>query len=335
MSEGSDFQQTALSKDKIAAPRSNPFNNTISPAQIVQNTNFSDIFPFEFKANESLFLLSNAAVNEQKAITAMYTKAEVEKKPIQLILDSKSAKSIITYQLIQQLQKTVNRPVQIVIVTTDDIKKTPSAIQLKYFDNNGQEIKPEKAHKIDAKYDLRYPGKNTLVFQPKILTKINLRIAFEIPPEAIIQIAFQSSLASKKINVREEGVIDARYIGDITVMLQNKTKKPFKIEHAEKIAQAIYLLLINILDLQLVKNKEQLRKNERGTQVFGAILSQLDKNGQKQVIAYASRTLKPTKLKYGSTELKATTIIWAIKHFQQYLKNRKKFDIIIDNIGLK
>ncbi|KAG9307005.1 hypothetical protein G9A89_003056 [Geosiphon pyriformis] len=28
-------------------------------------------------------------------------------------------------------------------------------------------------------------------------------------------------------------------------------------------------------------------------------------------------------------------VIWALKHFQQYLKNRKEFNIITDNIGLK
>ncbi|KAG9302881.1 hypothetical protein G9A89_022297 [Geosiphon pyriformis] len=110
---------------KFAAPTSNPFNNTILPTQIAQNANFSDIFPFEFEANELPFLLSNAVVNKQKAITAMYTEATVERKPIQLILDNGSAGSIITYQLIQQLQRTVDRPAQTVIVIADDMKKTP------------------------------------------------------------------------------------------------------------------------------------------------------------------------------------------------------------------
>ncbi|KAG9298257.1 hypothetical protein G9A89_002745 [Geosiphon pyriformis] len=40
-------------------------------------------------------------------------------------------------------------------------------IQLKYFENNGQGIKPKKAHKIDVEYDLRYSGKDILVLQPK------------------------------------------------------------------------------------------------------------------------------------------------------------------------
>ncbi|KAG9288697.1 hypothetical protein G9A89_004316 [Geosiphon pyriformis] len=64
--------------------------------------------------------------------------------------------------------------------------KNQLALQLKYFNNNGQEIKPEKAHNIDAEYDLQYPGKNILVLQPKSLTKINFRIALKIPPKAMI-----------------------------------------------------------------------------------------------------------------------------------------------------
>ncbi|KAG9300081.1 hypothetical protein G9A89_018358 [Geosiphon pyriformis] len=103
MSEGSDFQQTALSEDKVAAPKSNSSNNTILSAQIAQNANLSDIFPFEFEANKLPFLLSNAAINKQKAITAMYTEAT----------------------LMQQLQRTVNRPAQTVIVIANDMKKTP------------------------------------------------------------------------------------------------------------------------------------------------------------------------------------------------------------------
>ncbi|KAG9287162.1 hypothetical protein G9A89_003010 [Geosiphon pyriformis] len=113
--------------------------------------------------------------------------------------------------------------------------KNQLALQFKYFDNNGQEIKPKKAHEIDAEYDLQYLRKNTLVLQPKSLTKINLKITIEILPGAMVQIASQLSLASKKINIRR-GIIDAEYTEDITIMLQNKIDKLFKIEHIEKIA---------------------------------------------------------------------------------------------------
>ncbi|KAG9301443.1 hypothetical protein G9A89_018115 [Geosiphon pyriformis] len=73
---------------------------TIPEESDFQQPAFSEnIFSFEFEANESPFLLSNAAANEQKAITVMYTEAT--------------------------LQITVNRPAQTVIVTADSIKKTP------------------------------------------------------------------------------------------------------------------------------------------------------------------------------------------------------------------
>ncbi|KAG9293526.1 hypothetical protein G9A89_005529 [Geosiphon pyriformis] len=125
MTKESNFQQTALSENEAAVPRTNPSNHIILPVQIAQNANHSDIFPFEFEANESPFLLNNATANKQKAITAMYIEATIEEKPIRLILDSGSTRSIITYQLIQQLQKTVDKPAQTVIVTADSIKKTP------------------------------------------------------------------------------------------------------------------------------------------------------------------------------------------------------------------
>ncbi|KAG9301263.1 hypothetical protein G9A89_012646 [Geosiphon pyriformis] len=71
-------------------------------ARIAENANLLDIFPFEFEANELPFLLSNAVANKQKAITAMYTEAEIEGKPICLILDT-----------------------QTIVVTADGMKKTP------------------------------------------------------------------------------------------------------------------------------------------------------------------------------------------------------------------
>ncbi|KAG9306173.1 hypothetical protein G9A89_016077 [Geosiphon pyriformis] len=150
------------------------------------------------------------------------------------------------------------------------LTKNQSALQLKYFNNNDQKIKPKKAYNIDAEYNLQYSGKDILVGEPKSLTKINLKIALEIPLGAMVQIASRLSLASKKINVRGE-IIDAEYTGNITIILQNEINKLFKIKHAEKIVQAIYLLLINISGLQSVNNKKQLEKSERRIQDFGSI----------------------------------------------------------------
>ncbi|KAG9292462.1 hypothetical protein G9A89_002946 [Geosiphon pyriformis] len=125
--EEQDFHYTVSLEGKTTAQQQNSSYTptTIPPARIAENANLSDIFPFEFEANESPFLLSNAAANEQKAITAMYTEAEVKGKTIRLILNSGSAGSIITYQLMQQLKRNVNQPAQTVIVTADGMKKTP------------------------------------------------------------------------------------------------------------------------------------------------------------------------------------------------------------------
>ncbi|KAG9294996.1 hypothetical protein G9A89_017790 [Geosiphon pyriformis] len=101
MSEEQNFHHTALSKGRATAQQQNSFYNhtIIPPARIAENANLSDIFPFEFKANESPFLLSNAAANEQKTITAMYTEAEVEEKTICLILDNGSTGNWETQKL--------------------------------------------------------------------------------------------------------------------------------------------------------------------------------------------------------------------------------------------
>ncbi|KAG9295624.1 hypothetical protein G9A89_005317 [Geosiphon pyriformis] len=126
MPEKQNFHHTALSEGRAAAQQQNSsyIPTTIPPIRIAENANLSDIFLFKFKANESPFLLSNAAANKQKAITAMYTEAEVEEKPICLILNSGFAESIITYQLMQQLKRNIDQPAQTIIVTADGMKKT-------------------------------------------------------------------------------------------------------------------------------------------------------------------------------------------------------------------
>ncbi|KAG9284822.1 hypothetical protein G9A89_003745 [Geosiphon pyriformis] len=99
-----------------------------------------------------------------------------------IFLSSKNDQKEIKFGKPETKEETATTPIY--------LTENQSAIQLKYFDNNEQRIKPEKAHEIDAGYNLKYSGKDTLVLQPKSLTKINLKIALEILPEAMIQIAF-------------------------------------------------------------------------------------------------------------------------------------------------
>ena len=52
---------------------------------------------------------------------------------------------------------------------------------------------------------------------------------------------------------------------------------------------------------------------------LGAVLSQEQDDGTMRPIAYASRTLQPHERNYGSTELEALGVVWAVRHFRQYL----------------
>ncbi|KAG9306180.1 hypothetical protein G9A89_016084 [Geosiphon pyriformis] len=85
-------------------PESNQqlLTNMIPPATISNDKSLAVIFPFKLKETTPVLLFSRAAL-EKKPITAIYTDARVDGHPIKLILDSESANSIITRQLIDQL----------------------------------------------------------------------------------------------------------------------------------------------------------------------------------------------------------------------------------------
>ena len=52
---------------------------------------------------------------------------------------------------------------------------------------------------------------------------------------------------------------------------------------------------------------------------FGVVLSQEQSDGTTQPLAYASRSFQPHKCNYAATEMEALGVVWAVKHFRQYL----------------
>ena len=66
---------------------------------------------------------------------------------------------------------------------------------------------------------------------------------------------------------------------------------------------------------------------------IGAILSQIQ-NGQEVVIAYQSRHLKPSEVKYATIEKEALAVIYAIKRFKHYLIDNE-FLVISDHRPLQ
>ncbi|KAG9292720.1 hypothetical protein G9A89_008308 [Geosiphon pyriformis] len=77
--------------------------NNIPPAIITNNELLTAIFPFELEKTTSVPLFSGAAF-DTKPITAMYTNTKVDGHALKLILDSGLAGSIITKQLMDQLE---------------------------------------------------------------------------------------------------------------------------------------------------------------------------------------------------------------------------------------
>ncbi|KAG9305813.1 hypothetical protein G9A89_001102 [Geosiphon pyriformis] len=127
---------------------------------------------------------------------------------------------------------------------------------------------PECVHNTDAKFDMRYSGKDAIKLEPYLCTCIDLKIALEIPATTIVQLASRNSLAKKEINIRG-GIINAEYVGNIIAMLQNDSEKAYIIEPNERIAQAIFLSLVKIAQLVSVRNRKELKITAREIQGFG------------------------------------------------------------------
>ena len=65
-----------------------------------------------------------------------------------------------------------------------------------------------------------------------------------------------------------------------------------------------------------------------------AVLSQTQKDGSTRPIAFASNTFQSSEVNYVITELEALAVVWAVKHFRQYLYGHK-CQVITDHEVLK
>ncbi|KAG9296692.1 hypothetical protein G9A89_001324 [Geosiphon pyriformis] len=123
--------------------------------------------------------------------------------------------------------------------------------ELKWFSNNNEGIMPEHVHDTDAGFDLKYSEKDTIKLKPYLHTYIDLKVALKIPTTTIVQLASRSR--------------------NIIAMLQNDSEKTYIIDPNEKIAQAIFLLLVKVAQLVSVENRKELRITARGIQEFRSI----------------------------------------------------------------
>ncbi|KAG9298981.1 hypothetical protein G9A89_020294 [Geosiphon pyriformis] len=93
--------EDASTNDLETTPKKS-INNNIPPATVTNNELLAAIFSFDFETPTTTLLFSKIILNT-KLITVMYTDAKIDNHFIKLILDSGSADSIITRQLMDQL----------------------------------------------------------------------------------------------------------------------------------------------------------------------------------------------------------------------------------------
>ncbi|KAG9298563.1 hypothetical protein G9A89_018922 [Geosiphon pyriformis] len=125
--EDQGFDKSTLVEEGDIEQISQPSKQTksnIPPATITEDTTLAAIFPFDINNLNTHSLFSGAAINQDKPIMALYTDARVGGIDIKLILDSRSAGSIITKQLIDQLGRQVDHATTARIITMDGNTKT-------------------------------------------------------------------------------------------------------------------------------------------------------------------------------------------------------------------
>ncbi|KAG9288314.1 hypothetical protein G9A89_021345 [Geosiphon pyriformis] len=174
-------------------------------------------------------------------------------------------------------------------------------INIQYFNNGHLEIIPKKAYLTDTGFNLCYLEDQSTMLPPRSITKIDLKIAVEIPPE-----------------------------------IMNNLEKPYTIESKEKIVQAIFLPLVKIGKFVPVKNHEELSQTTRGTFGFRSTEKGIEANFT-ETIEEKGKVIKTeqsiTFLPYGKSEIRIKrTIKEKDLIFELYPETCQEFLIELTNL---
>lgn len=127
-------------------------------------------------------------------------------------------------------------------------------------------IRPTKAYKGDAGWDLYADCKEDITLEVGKRILISTGCAFAIPEGFYGRIADRSSVAWKSGCHVLAGVIDNSYRGEVKIVLLNLGTESFIIKHGDKIAQ---LVITKISDEELIE-VENLNDTQRGEEGFGS-----------------------------------------------------------------
>jgi len=140
------------------------------------------------------------------------------------------------------------------------------------FVNKSNNQNPEYATDGSSGFDLRANLEEPQVIPAGSRSIIPTGLYFEIPNNFEIQIRPRSGLAAKNgITVlNSPGTIDADYCGEIKVILINHGVEDFKINHGDRIAQAVVASVMAKSIIELTQVLEISDNTERSSGGFGS-----------------------------------------------------------------
>ena len=122
---------------------------------------------------------------------------------------------------------------------------------------------PERAHDLDAGYDLRSPIRAYV--PPYSSAIIDTGVHIEIPEGYVGMLKSKSGL-NVKHDITSEGVLDSGYTGSICVKLYNHGQNAYEVNEGDKISQFVIMPIITPA-LGIVSH---LDSTERGDNGFGS-----------------------------------------------------------------
>lgn len=131
---------------------------------------------------------------------------------------------------------------------------------------------PSKKNIGDAAYDLHFYSKNHshIIIEPGECALLDTGLRFHFPSEYVMEIKNRSGMAAKRGLIVGACIVDSSFTGNVFVNLWNISKEHQRIEPNERIAQAIFYKVENILFSE-VNNAEYTTLTSHSTRQDGAL----------------------------------------------------------------
>eukprot|EP01050_Picozoa_sp_SAG11_P000025 SAG11_NODE_1_length_64905_cov_182.268355_25_plen_201_part_00 len=151
-----------------------------------------------------------------------------------------------------------------------DAAKEKVKVRVRYVNNSDNEDLSYK-YVDDSGMDLRANLTSSLTIKPNEISLVPTGIHFELPEGMEIQVRPRSGLAiNNGITVlNTPGTVDRGYNGEIKVILINLGKENFKVNHSDRIAQAVISPVVSGRWAKIIK-VDSLNNSDRSDGGFGS-----------------------------------------------------------------